>query len=290
LAKGYKDGKDVIESKVETTGEPVSVQLKPNQEKIYANGQDVAVFTVSIADAQGRVSPVAGNKVAFTLEGPGRIIGVGNGDPSSHEADTFIAADTSRSVPVGGWRWKKLKDVSQDNLPEEGAEFDDASWAAVDVGADMGQLGYRERAIYRAHFSVDARDLASRAVELVFGRIIGGNSIYVNGHKVGASIDGRVPAIFDVKALLHPGENVVALPASSYGADPTGMSKGVSLRLQDAGAAVHWERSAFNGLAEIIVQASKEPGTITLTASSGGLKPASFELKSAVGPAWPTVP
>jgi len=68
------------------------------------------------------------------------------------------------------------------------------------------------------------------------------------------------------------------------------MSRGVTLRLQDAGPAVQWERSAFNGLAEIIVQASKEPGTITLTASSDGLKPASFQLTSSAGREWPSVP
>jgi beta-galactosidase len=180
--------------------------------------------------------------------------------------------------------------VSPENLPEEGADFDDSAWDAVDVGGDVGQLGYRERAVYRVRFNVEAKDLESRAVELVFGRIVGGYSIYVNGHRLGGSIDGRVPAIFDVKALLHPGENVVALPASSYGADPVGMSRGVTLRMQDEGPAVHWERSAFNGLAEIIVQASREPGTITLTASSDGLKPASFQLTSSAGRAWPSVP
>jgi beta-galactosidase len=31
--------------------------------------------------------PEANNKVAWTLEGPGSVIGVGNGDPSCHEPD-----------------------------------------------------------------------------------------------------------------------------------------------------------------------------------------------------------
>ena len=31
--------------------------------------------------------PVAENEVTFTVEGPGKIIGVGNGNPSSHEPD-----------------------------------------------------------------------------------------------------------------------------------------------------------------------------------------------------------
>ena len=38
-------------------------------------------------DAKGRVVPDAGNLLRFELSGPGKIIGVGNGDPSDHEPD-----------------------------------------------------------------------------------------------------------------------------------------------------------------------------------------------------------
>lgn len=47
------------------------------------------MVTVSALDAQGRFVPVAGNEVRFALSGPGKIIGVGNGDPSCHEPDKF---------------------------------------------------------------------------------------------------------------------------------------------------------------------------------------------------------
>jgi beta-galactosidase len=42
---------------------------------------------VAVLDTQGRVVPVAGNKITFTVTGPAKLIGVGNGDPSSHEPD-----------------------------------------------------------------------------------------------------------------------------------------------------------------------------------------------------------
>jgi beta-galactosidase len=38
-------------------------------------------------DQDGRLVPVADNESAFQLSGEGKIIGVGNGDPSSHEPD-----------------------------------------------------------------------------------------------------------------------------------------------------------------------------------------------------------
>jgi beta-galactosidase len=47
----------------------------------------VAVIRVAIKDANGRVVPVADNLVKFSIDGPGRIIGTGNGNPSSHEPD-----------------------------------------------------------------------------------------------------------------------------------------------------------------------------------------------------------
>jgi beta-galactosidase len=42
---------------------------------------------VEVHDSGGRIVPIASNKIAFRLVGPGRIIGVGNGDPSCREAD-----------------------------------------------------------------------------------------------------------------------------------------------------------------------------------------------------------
>ena len=44
-------------------------------------------MTVRIVDAQGRLVQVADNEVSFSVSGPGKILGVGNGDPSSHEPD-----------------------------------------------------------------------------------------------------------------------------------------------------------------------------------------------------------
>ncbi len=71
----------------ETTGAPAKIELKTDRAAITSNGEDVSVIAVEIQDADGRVVPTAMNDVTFSLSGAGRIIGVGNGDPSSHEAD-----------------------------------------------------------------------------------------------------------------------------------------------------------------------------------------------------------
>ena len=86
-AKGYRDGKLVAETRRETTEEPAGIALEPDRSSINADGEDVSLVKVRILDAQGRLVPTAGNEVKFTVDGPGEIIGVGNGDPSSHEPD-----------------------------------------------------------------------------------------------------------------------------------------------------------------------------------------------------------
>jgi beta-galactosidase len=86
-AKGYKSGKLVTQDVVETTATPAQVDLNSDVSAIKADGCDVAVIRVAIKDNKGRVVPTANNLVKFTIEGPGKIIGTGNGNPTSHEPD-----------------------------------------------------------------------------------------------------------------------------------------------------------------------------------------------------------
>lgn len=86
-AKSYRDGKKIATAKVETTGRPAKLKLTPDRLVIKANNEDISVVTVSVFDAQGRLVPTANNEVTFSISEKARIIGVGNGDPSSHEQD-----------------------------------------------------------------------------------------------------------------------------------------------------------------------------------------------------------
>lgn len=54
---------------------------------LSADGKDATVCNVSIVDEKGREVQIADNRVQFSLSGNAKIIGVGNGDPSSHEPD-----------------------------------------------------------------------------------------------------------------------------------------------------------------------------------------------------------
>jgi beta-galactosidase len=86
-ARGYKAGKLVTKDIVETTTAPAQVALNSDVTNLKADGCDVVVVRVAIKDEKGRVVPTANNLVKFSIEGNGKIIGVGNGNPKSHEPD-----------------------------------------------------------------------------------------------------------------------------------------------------------------------------------------------------------
>jgi beta-galactosidase len=84
-AVGTKDGKIVSTVEITTTGEPARIRLSADRKTINADRRDVAHITVEIQDEQGRLAPMADNLITFGIEGQGKIIGVDNGNPRSHE-------------------------------------------------------------------------------------------------------------------------------------------------------------------------------------------------------------
>ncbi|MFD0618366.1 glycoside hydrolase family 2 TIM barrel-domain containing protein [Paenibacillus sp. GCM10027629] len=77
----YNDGKPVTEDYKVTTGEPFAIRLS----KIYS-GKDNDLFKAEIVDKSGLLCPTADNHIQFSVINA-EIVGVGNGNPSSHEPD-----------------------------------------------------------------------------------------------------------------------------------------------------------------------------------------------------------
>ena len=96
-AVGYIDGQPVITNVVVTAGSPMRVTLQPDRDVILADGRDVSVVTVSVVDSQWRVVPLASNTITFTVSG-GKLLGLGNGNPNSLEADIATNNIGVRSV------------------------------------------------------------------------------------------------------------------------------------------------------------------------------------------------
>lgn len=96
-AVATKDGRKLTAS-VETTGDPVRVVLKESKPALQPDGQDAVVYNVAVVDDRNREVPTANNLIRFNLTGPAEIIGVGNGDPSSHEPDKCEAGVWQRRL------------------------------------------------------------------------------------------------------------------------------------------------------------------------------------------------
>ena len=84
VAKDAK-GEVVAQECIVTAGKAAKISLEADRNVIHADGMDLCYITVDITDAQGHFVPTADNEVKFDIVGNGKIVGVDNGNPISHE-------------------------------------------------------------------------------------------------------------------------------------------------------------------------------------------------------------
>ncbi|MFO7869912.1 MAG: beta-galactosidase GalB [Kiritimatiellia bacterium] len=79
-------GTAVEETETRTAGPASRIQMSADISRISADGRDLCFITVSVTDDAGCVCPHASDTIEFGMEGPARLAGVGNGDPTSLES------------------------------------------------------------------------------------------------------------------------------------------------------------------------------------------------------------
>ena len=246
LSRSYVGGQEVQSQRLQTTTAAQALRVAADRSELVADASDVAVLRVSAVDAAGREVPTASPNVTFQLSGPGRIIGVGNGDPSSHEPDRFLAAP--RVVALEG----KAE-------PADGG----------------GQ-------VFRAHFA--RPDLPSAAqVQLLLRPFGAQQTVSLNGKLLGSFVEQEgapLPELALSAEQLLPGQNLLEVNASAprdqRARERAELVRPARLRIDTPAPA--YRRALFNGLAQVIVQASGEPGELTLTATSPGLADATLRI------------
>lgn len=85
-ARGFNNGELVMTTRRETAGKPAALAVYADRAEIAADGEDLAMFTAEVRDAQGRPVPIADNLVTFKVIGSGKLMGVGNGDPTDQDS------------------------------------------------------------------------------------------------------------------------------------------------------------------------------------------------------------
>jgi len=274
--KGIKAGNDIVK----TTLTPNQVKLTANRKAIKADKKDIAIITVQADDKNNLRVPTAQNELSFSITGPGKIIGVGNGDATSLEADQYL--ERIDLVNIGAFKEKFVDDLNA--KAEVAADYDDSSWQNAFKDTRDDEFGRKVKAVvYRAGFTMPA-DVAT-ATATLFSKNIGKvQNIYINGKEIGHEIkagDGNTE--FKLEAsLLHPGNNTIAIVATlllkaniwaSVNTDP-GL-------IQLVYSAEQYKRKLFSGYAQVIVQSTGQPGTIVLKAISPGLKQSAIEITAA---------
>jgi len=87
-AVGYDAGGKIVKRfNVETAGEPCALQLVPYRRALKNDGWDATPVTVQVVDRKGRIVPTANLPVSFEISDNAAIIGLGNGNPNSHEPE-----------------------------------------------------------------------------------------------------------------------------------------------------------------------------------------------------------
>jgi beta-galactosidase len=278
-ARGYTNGILIKEAALYPPASAVAVRLQTDRPTIDADGYDVSVVTVAVVDADGNVALNDSSTMMFTLDGPGKIIGVGNGDPSSHEPDKYIDA-------VSQSRIRDLKECAVADLadrPETAAGFDDSSWKPAFQVRRMDDWRLYVDTLLVIRGSFDIADTAAVSEAHLFTKsILERQSVFVNGHLIAADVVRDAPnqAYTLDRALLRTGSNVYAVTGQrfrkKYQWDEPNTDPGM---VQIITHASQWKRKVFNGLAQVLVQSAWRPGQLTLKASAYGLRQDSITIQ-----------
>jgi len=282
-ARGWRGGKLVATETVATTGDAASVRLSINRDRLKADGTDVAVISATVVDAEGRIVPTACQKLHFDISGPARLIGMGNGDPGSHEVDK--PAEHHRFTTTTDWRLKGVSDRA--GAPTFIAATDTTGWR------DPFQWVPDDQRVPDTPFNVLRARIArptlaaGERVLLFLADVAPGQQVYVDGEPVTLRRQDGLPVVDLDLARLHDTIQVTyVFPTPTIGlrqlfdTAKTGETWAFLRMTTPAGP---WERSAFNGYAQLIVQSTGGAGTVSIKASSRGLASGEVELQASKG-------
>ena len=277
---GYKKGIKVGHDIVKTTMDAAKVKLSADRTAIKADGKDIAMITVQGNDKNNLFVPTADNEMTFSITGPGKIIGVGNGNQTSLEPDQYL--ETVSAIKLENLKEKIVSDWSD---PEEVKEdYNDSAWPPAFKDTRDEKFGEKVKLlIYRATFNVPVDKDKASTITLFYNSLGKEQSIYINGKEVAHKIKlNKKGDEFRLDAsLLHPGQNNITIIATPILRENIWASVNQNPGLiQMIYPAADWKRKLFNGLAQVIVQSTDGAGDIIIKASSGGLVSDIIKIKT----------
>ncbi|GAB2823687.1 beta-galactosidase GalA [Ferruginibacter profundus] len=279
-AVGYKNGKKIITDKVQTTDAPETIHLSVDKNSILANKEDIAIITVEALDKNNLHVPDAANEITFSITGPGKIIGVGNGNPASLEADKYL--EKIKVVAIENLKEKYIDNSNADTGTTE--VYDDTQWQNAFTEDRTKEFGEKVKAVvYRGFFDLP-EITATDAVSFFYNSLGAVQSVYINGKLIAGNVlqNNKGNTFLLDAAILHRGKNTIAITAvpllKKQSWDNINTDPGL---FQIISPAENYKRKLFSGLAQVIVQATGEAGEIIVTATARGLKQGEIKIQSA---------
>jgi len=266
-AIGYKNGKKALSEIQKTTENPESIKLSIDKEnQINSN---VVVITAETIDKKGTHVPTANHEMTFSIKG-GKILGVGNGNPTSLEKDQFI--DDIERVAITHFEEKKLESTDSNQMVVDSEN----NWTVAFKDRD-----YKNQApayVYRGKFDLK-NNLKANKVTFFYKKIGVNAVIFVNGNKITPSAEDDQKYVLNAN-VLKQGTNTIQIIAP-----PLQKVKDWDVMNTDPGIiqvitpTESWKRKLFNGYAQIIIQKEENASEIVLSATAKGLNAGSLTLK-----------
>jgi beta-galactosidase len=260
-AIGFKNGKKVLTEVQKTTGNPEIIKLSVDKENLP--NSKVVVVTAEITDKKGLHVPTANDEIAFSIKG-GKILGVGNGDPTSLESDKFI--DDTKLVAINNLREKQLNST---DLPIKIQDNNDADWSEAFKARDFKKQA--PAYVYKGDFELK-NNSDSNIVTFFYKKIGKETVVFVNGNKVEPDKDD-VQKYTLSKAILKEGKNTIYIATTPLEKikdwDVMNTDPGI---IQIINSAESWKRKLFSGYAQIIIQKEENAKEVVLSARATGLK------------------
>lgn len=266
-AIGYKAGIVVSEAERHTAFKAQHIQL--SADRTLLNGEkDVAMVQVELLDEYGHAHPLANNDISFEVVGPGQIIGLGNGDPTSLEKDVFV--DEYHRIDLPDTELYSTRDNEVQKYMEQ---------LPRDVQEEV--IKNQDRKLLISSFTLEQKPSANTRYTLFYKDMGDNQQLFINGHLIDrARKASKQAAEYLVSSsLLSEGKNVLLVvthpfqPAHQW--DHPNRNPG-TIQCRETAEIPH--RKLFNGLAQVIVQA-EDVGFIQLKASGKGLKDATLTIE-----------
>ena len=278
-AIGFKNGKKLMMEKVQTTTAATAIRLSANKNFINADKEDIAMITVDALDKNNLAVPDADCEITFSIKGPGKIIGVGNGNPASLEADKYLEA--IKVVAVENLKEKVIENLSA--ATEIAENYNDKDWQTAFKDDRTAAFGEKVKAlVYRGVFILPEIK-AGDTVTFFYNSIGSEQSVFINGKAIAANISqSQKGNIFILDAsILHKGINSISIVAAPLLKKQPWETVNTNPGLfQIVTPAQAYKRKLFSGLAQVIVQSTGEPGKIIVTGTANDVKQTEIIIES----------